>query len=799
MCYPKPKLHELAATDYTVTPVLSIPPDHSLSARMPPFFIAFLGFSLAVTAVWLRHHFFVLPDDWLALGLPLLVSTLLFVPFVLWRAFQKEPTPLRLRRIVFPVSVVLVSIVIFNSQAFLIGLLPGHAPVIPLASWFTANTSFLTKLATIIATYFLLTGVLAATGNSVLKRLRNPDGTDVGYGFFLRIVIGSSLWATLLIALGWLSALTPGVIWSCLACIALFEWRYLLSLCRYCLGSDVWYLDMKSPLFALALLSLFLIALNLTETIRPEPTGFDDMTYYMDHVHRMQEAEAFLPGGNPFPFELLSAAIGIAGRDSTLMLALSLGVYGLVLGVSILFVFGRAVWGVQVGAIASVLTLSIPMGAALALNETKPDAWLFPVTTLFFWSLFRWLRSRDISAGFLTLYLFSFALTIKLTALFLLMPLGVCGIIVLLTRQSVILPKPSLRTIMLAIIIVLLPVLAWLILSVATRPPGEPYEISTIIASYAPESPSLQRDIDALLIGQPCQSTAFIEDIARFKGQRGPIATFFFLPWDITMNLTVTAFASEIGFLFLAVLPLGLWYSVRSFPSLPRLRLQSPIVQLTLFLLGYGLLWILFAKRVPWYGYPATALVSLLTANVILRSRSLSPYLFRFFLALLAISLIGNSLVRMKFSGSPEHVRYAGGTLNAEDFLDTTFPGLKTLQSAINRPSLPRVYSTGSRLRYAFDNHTQRTYDDSHLDTFNCLYEAVGSEGVLEAFRSLNIRYVFFSRILLRELKHDQHPTLRTKIERFSNFAGHQLRIVWGSADYMLFEVPSAPRVPVKQ
>ncbi|MFZ1654663.1 MAG: hypothetical protein WAT84_02425 [Candidatus Moraniibacteriota bacterium] len=764
---------------------------------MPPFFILFSGFSLAVTAVWLRHHFFALPVDWLAISLPLIVSAFIFVPFVLWRAFQKEPTPLRLHRFVLPAGAVLVSIAIFNAQAFLIGLLPGHAPVIPLATWFAANTSFLTKLGTVIATYFLLTGVLAATGNSVLKRLRDPDRTDASYGFFLRIVIGSSLWATLLVALGWLSALTPGVIWVCLAGIALFEWRYLLSLCRYCLGSDVWHLDVKSPLFALALFGLFLVALNLSETIRPEPTGFDDMTYYMDHVHRMQASQTFIAGGHPFPFELLAAAVGIASHDQTMMLALSLGVYGLLIGAAILFAFGRAVWGVHVGAIAAVLTLSIPMGAALALNETKPDAWLFLVTTLFFWSLIRWLRSRDMAACFLALYLFSFALTIKLTALFLIGPFGLAIGSVLSTQRPLHLSwRAALRQSLITAAFFLLPLLPWLVLAEVTHPPTRPYQVNELLLSFAPLQPSLAQDIEYLLTDTHCQATGVAEDLARFRNHRGALAAAFFLPWDITMNLTVAAFATEIGFLFLAVLPLWLWYGVRAFPHLPRLRLQSPVVQFTFFLLGYGLLWILFAKRVPWYGYPAIALAALLTASLIDRSRSFSPYLSRYLMVLLVLSVIGNTLVRLNFTGTREHLRYAGGTLSAEDYLDTTFPGLKTLRSAINRPSLPRVYITGSRLLYAFDDHTQRTFNDPHLDTFNCLFDASGSDGVLETFHALDIQYVFFSRILLRELQHDQNQTFRTKIERFTDFTGHQLRVVWGSADYMLFEVPRAPFVP---
>ena len=141
-----------------------------------------------------------------------------------------------------------------------------------------------------------------------------------------------------------------------------------------------------------------------------------------------------------------------------------------------------------------------------------------------------------------------------------------------------------------------------------------------------------------------------------------------------------------------------------------------------------------------------------------------------------------------------ERLRYASGMISAEEFLDTTFPGLSTLKSGLNRNPPVRFYVTGSRLWYAFDDNGARGYMDGHLDTFNCLLENYGPIGTLEKFRELNVHYFFFSRTLLQELRSEKNPTFQAKVQRFTDFAGKHLRVVWGSRDYMLFEMPTRPK-----
>lgn len=766
-----------------------------LSQNMPSFLILFFGFSIAVTAVWLKHHLFVLPDDWLFISFPLLTYGFFVSLFALWLWFQKRTLSFQMPRFLIAGIVFALAIGIFNLQTFFAGLiLPGHAPILPFTSWATANLSFATKLGTIALTFILLTAIFAATGNLILKRFQSDQSSD-GYWFFIRLAVGASIWVSFLIVLSGLGIFSQAAIGLAAILIAIYERRYLFTLIRWCDVQDHWLINVKNPTFLLIALGLFLLALNIGEAVRPAPVGYDDMTAYMNRVNLMTEARALIPGGNPFPFELLATGIRIASGDETMMLAMSLGVYGLFLGIALLYAFGQSIFSSRTGLIAALIVLSIPMGPALAIAEVKPDALLFPIATLFFWSLFATIQTKDLRYSFFAIFLFGFALSIKLTAFLLILPLILTFGILLYTQKSLLSPL-SLRHSVAAGIFFLLPLLPWIWYGMSTRTAADPIHLTSspiqLLSSVNhPATPSLDQEINDELRGTACQATGALEDFERFTSARSTLGQYFFLPWDLTLNLAVTAFAAEIGFLFLAILPLWL-IRTRSLTGSPlRTFLEKPTIILAIFALGYFFLWLILAEQIPWYGYPGLALLALLTAIAIERFRS-PIFLGWFLFALLLVGLIGNTLVRMKFSAAPERLQYAAGTITADEFLDTTFPGLYTLKSAVNENSNIRIYITGSRLWYAIEHNTERAYMDSHLDTFNCLLEKHGEQGTLEILQTLRIRYIFFSRVLLSELENDERPTFQSKVRRFTDFADESLRILWGSADYTLFEVPAA-------
>lgn len=755
---------------------------------MPLPIVLFLGFSIAVTTAWFRHHLFVLPDDWVKIGFPLAAYALLVAGLALWLLIKKRTASFRLPRFALPLAIFGLAVFIFNTQSFLLGLIPGYAPVLPFGSWTEANLSFAAKLGALGLVFALLTLGFSATGNLIIRRIKGFE-TGNAYGFLIRLTIGMSLWIGFLVLFGTLDILGPAAIWTTLIVILIRERRFLGSCVRWLRITDEWRFDPKHPLVFVSLIILFLFALNLSEAVRPDPVGYDDMTWYMNRANLMAEKEALVAGGNPYPFELLAAGIRIASGDDSMFLALSLGVYGLFFGIVTLYCLGRFFFGERAGVIAAAILFSLPMGPALALAETKPDAILLPVATLFFWSLLRWLRMKNSEDVYFSAFLLGLAISIKLTAAFFIAPVLLALMLAFADQRSQFI-RPFRHTLFAAIFF-LLPLAPWAGYGFSTRAPGQSAPLFQVLSSFPDRSiPTLHQDMSALLGGTSCTGTAAREDFARFeKGERSTISRYFFLPWDLTMNLMVTSFATEIGFLFLAILPILALWGFSLIRKEKRTLFSRPTAQLMLFAVGYFLLWTVFAKFIPWYGYPGLAILALLVAQSIEYARP-KVFLFRFFIALLMLGLVGNTLVRMKFSGTPERLRYAAGAISAEEFLDTTFPGLFTLKSGINRDPETRFYLTGSRLWYAFDDNQRRGYSDGHLDAFNCLLETYGPEGTMERLRGLQIRYFFFSRTLLQELGSEESNTFQTKVRRFTDFAGKHLRVVWGSRDYMLFELP---------
>lgn len=754
---------------------------------MPSALVPLLGLATAVAAVWLRHHFFLLPGDWSATGFALGISAALIFPLALYSRFRTIPWRVRIPRLASMAAILGLTVIVFNAQTFGIGLLPGHDALLPLNAWGSANLSFLSKLGTVLAAFALFTVCASAIGYALLGLFRFETDDRSGYVQAARLMTGSAVIAISTLGLGVSDQLSPGAIWIGIAASIAIGWRHIASLIRWCFGSDIWTIDARRPTFFIAALGCFLIALSLGETIRPAPTGYDDMTYYMDRVQRMQDSRTLITGGYPFPFELLSTAFAIAGRDTTMMFALAVGAFGLILGSLFLAGFGRAILGTEAGLAAAVIALSVPMGSALAFLETKPDAWLFPVATLFFWSLVRWLGTGHSAPFLFASFLLGFAVTLKLTALFLLAPLFIAGLIAAI-RGIMKTRRKRMRTGLFALVCCLLPIFPWLWLAESTRPDDHPRRIETMLSSHAPSEPSLKRDIDTLLAASNCQPTGREEDLNRFTAIRPAGTGILFLPWDLTMNLSVRLFATEFGLLFLALLPIWIWHELIQTRRPIRERLGSPMIQIALFAAGFMLLWVSFAERVSWYGYPVIALFALLIAALADQVRTLPSPARCVIIGILLLGLCSNVLVRLSFAGTPERLRFASGASSTETYLDSAFPGLRTIRTALNRPDEPRVYVAGSRLWYTIDDRSARAYNDSRLDTFACFLDTYGADGTFQQLAALDIRYVLFPRSLLHEL--DRHPesTLGEKVRRFTEFSGQHLRVVWGSPHYLLLE-----------
>lgn len=763
---------------------------------MPILHILLLGFSGAVIAVWFRHHFVMLPDNQLSIGLPFFLASSL-VALVLFFCFQysrKHPSLSFHFRPVFILPVVfLLSATIFNTQAFLRGLIFTDGPLIPLVSWVSANLSFAAKFGSVILTYVFLTIAFFSAGNLLFRTiLRHPiqDQHSV-YGIALRIIAGMFLWSTLLLGLGMLGGLPDWIIWISFSLLVIWEHRAVTTLFRQMFNvTGKWQPHFRSAEPYLLALGCFLVAFTLTQSLKPHPTGYDDMTHYMDRVHIVSERGEIIAGGRPYPFEILAAAIRIASGNDTLLLAMSLGTYCLFFGTFVLYGFGQAVFSRRTGVLSAIILLSLPIGAALAIREVKPDPLLFAVSAMVLWSLIRSVAEKKLIFWHSALGLFSFAVIIKLTALFLVAPLAITATLIAHQRRAF---DITWRSLIMMIIIGLIPLLPWISYGLTTHPVSSAINsFEALISSESTdEYKKLRNEVTTYVWRNSCLATGAAEDFSRFVPARGPIERWLKLPWDTTMNVHIGSFATEIGFLFLALLP---WYfAIRQngtvSPNPP--WHERPRPQIALFALGYFLLWAVLGEGVFWYAYPGLSLLILLVVE--LREKvHFSRILFMYFWIVLALGLIGNTLVQMKLKGERAQVLFAGNELSADEFLDQSIAGYGGAIKILNQDPESRVLLTSSQLWYGIIDNDRRAVMDPYLDTFNCIHRERNDALTLSRLRDFDIRYVLHARGYNTELERGTRPTFNAKIEAFTDFIGHNLRVVWGSPYYTIFEVPPA-------
>lgn len=764
---------------------------------MPFLHILLLGFSSAVIAVWYRHHFIMLPDNQLSVGLPFVLAAVLtsISVFFFYRKITiNNQAIISWRPIFFLFAIYVAGAIIFNTQAFLRSLFLGGESLVPLGHWIAANVSFTEKFGALVVTFATLTLAFYSAGNFLLRFVLRPMAVETTpYAGLLRIALGALVWNLYLLGLGFLEALTALPLWTAFFLLVIAERDTLFDLFKNLSTPRDLVLKKWSPEPYLYFLICFLIAFTLTQSIRPHPTGYDDMTFYMDRVHLLSSEHMLISGGLPYPFELIASAIGIASHSETLFLAMSFATYSLFLGALMLYSLGKDMFHRRIGLLSSAILLSLPIGAALTFREVKPDPLLFAISTFILWSLLKSIREKNIRYWYIAIGLFSFAITIKLTALFLLAPLVITSLILLKLRTSV--AHFSWRTSLItALIWGIVPIAGWVGYGLTTHPLPSLSEISYALATVAPdESTKFRSEIYRYSVDQSCSSTGATEDFSRFVPDRNVVERWLMIPWDLTMNLATGSFATEIGFFFLALLPLWI---VRSEPKRDNelTWYLQPTSLIALFALGYFSLWLWRGQGVIWYGYPGLSLLILLVALLETKLKA-QRILSTFFWIALLFGLAANTLVQMKVKAERAQVRFTAGELSAADFLEQSIAGYGGALTILNRDPTSRIILTSSQLWYGVINNDERAIMDAYLDTFNCLHRERDDALTLSRLREFNIRYILYARGYTAELQNGKRESFNEKIGYFTDFLGKNLRVVWGSPYYTIFEVPEETTV----
>ncbi len=753
------------------------------------FFLTLLllsGFSLFVANTWFHYHILGTGDHWLWIAFPLAVYGVIAggVAFLLSRSKEPHrPSPLSL------FTFLLITLfIIFNAQVFLRPMFVTGMSLFPGLGVIAANLSFGKMIFSVLAMYGILTLLFTSTGSLIFRLTRfshqiasvRPDLL-----FTLRFITGLGVWVGILILYHWIGLLGTRPLLYTAVVIFLLEYRRLTDIVRACLQKSELPVTRDPFSLLIGIFLLFLIAFNIAETVRPLPTGYDDMIHYMNRVTLMTERQSLLEKASLYDFELLAAGISIATGESgpgQQRFALSFGAYGLLIGTLFIFLFGRALFGFRAGLVAAAIFLSAPMGPALALLETKPDSLLMPIVIAMVWFLLEAERSKNTAVLYLACYSFGLVMGTKLTgAIF--APGLAFGFLFIVWTGHLSWFK-TIRTALFSLFFFSLAFAPWLLHG----------ELEKARAYLHPDTQTtLNEDLSQELWGNggKCSFLGQTEDMLRFDPEPGwSLKEIVMAPWHMTMNRYVSLFATEAGFLYLAILPLGLLILFRVPRAAWLNETSKPILLIAVTVLGAVALWGIYAEHIAWYLYPVLPLFSLLVAAVFEYHQKFR-ILYWLLATLILIGIFGNSLVRMKFGSAEPRLRYAAGTISADAYAEAVFPGYRASMDILNLDPEARILVAGSRHWYGIRDNDTRAYLDTHLEAFSCLLNRYGPDGTLAALKHLDVRYIFFPKSLLNELDGTSRPTFTKKISEFVEFSRTHLRVVWGSPYHIIYEVPS--------
>ena len=639
---------------------------------------------------------------------------------------------------------------------------------IPINKFFPANFHFLVNFFILLFWIASVLLVTSSTGNRILSLFKIDIKGELSR-FLFETGLGFGLWSLIIFAAAWIGVYNIWVIIiPAFIFIAAALRDNIIRIKKIFTGS--W--ELKYNIFDLRIWMfcfwIFLLAINLSDIIRPIPIGWDDLGRYMNKARMIAVRGHMVPGGEMFPFELLTSAGFLFSANAALSMAISW--LGGLLGSIAIFAVGKRYWNTAIGMTAAAIWYTMPMIAHISFVDMKVDTMLFFISALSIYAFIEWTQNhKKVPWLYLCAVLAGFAWTIKITSALLIAGLSAVFFIQLLSWKDT--WRRKIITSFVTIAMLLLPFLPWAIFNLSTW--GwwfSPY-LGPYITSFNFDNIVIRQN-DWKMIGidpSVCSNSAYVEEVGRYTGNLSGIMKYLRQPWDLTMNTFINDFYLIIGFLFLALLPLWLISIIKK----SQIKPESKI--LIIFTIVYYALWCWQGNGIPWYGIVMFLPFSLGAANIIYNINE--PKWMRILLSfIVVISIVSHLVLRSERYGNENITRYSGGQISAAEFTETLLPDYRKITSIIETESA-RTLRIGTFLPYFINNNDRLLFNDNQLDTFNCIDNEQDDEVTLNRLQKLGFKYIILD-LNTATIESNPEGTLHKKVNRFAEFANRNLKII---------------------
>ncbi|MBN1664776.1 MAG: hypothetical protein JW943_14345 [Deltaproteobacteria bacterium] len=638
---------------------------------------------------------------------------------------------------------------------------------------------------------FFIVLTITVLGKMVLNRLSADMAPETGLTPSLAAVgLGCVLLAAFLFFAGLAGQLTPPLAWG-LFCVILIvgrrqTWQTVRQFFRPSVSFQSSYFG---PAVWIVFVLFFIASHNVLELIRPIPIGFDDLSVYMNIPKLLAASGGELVGGvNSYPWGLVMSLGFLLFESPTIALFLSfLGGVLVFFGLYELVKIYCAKRGIGRGRASSCYALlwaalfytlpSVIFQSAKDMKVDLPGMFFAVLSFIIFW---RWEekygeeKESNLILLFFSALMTGFAFSIKYNFL-----LFACLLFLLVFYRLL----KSRERISKAIVILFVFILGFGL-------PFSPFGIKNIVETKQITLAALQTgkgEGPAILFDPPpatgtetaVLSTALREEQQRYIGYDGGWRQYLKLPLTVTLNELTHGMYVDVGFIFLAFVPLFfmMFYWIRR--DNEQRRVTAAITAAALI---YWFLWAVMAKGIIWYGYAGFMFLLLMLLELLHFAQKTGAAVLKFSLrAGLIFWFLCVCFLRAAYL--PDHsvlihpagLAYARGAINEMGYLEKRLKPYLPIMAMINKDILdhkdnpPKVYRIGTFTKYFIAMNHKTVFDDNQLNMFAILHQERDDGKTIARLKNSGFKYLIID---TRTAVIDRTPekTLTAKYDAFVAF-----------------------------
>lgn len=635
----------------------------------------------------------------------------------------------------------------------------------------------------IVVSILLISLAAGACGLKILKLFLFPSVPSL-ICFLLSLGLGTMFLTFLLFVLGLCGMLNEQWVWGVMIILTVLcykeSWQWIKAFFTPQITYEFRLLD---PKVFLVVFFFIILGHNLLEVIRPMPIGFDDLGYYMNVPKLIAQGGTLLSGTDSYAWGIFMSLGFLLFHSPIIAMVFSL-LGGIFVFFSLFALIKFYCLKREVNThdsslyalLGATLFYSLPAVIFQSAKDMKVDLAAMFFSILAILTFFHWKEKGNntpLRYLFLSGLFLGSGFSIKYTSLFLFMSLFV---IILITvkrghlRDSIggyfspidetgiaidLYKRVITSSFLIFIIGFVIPISPYVIKNAleAKEISIQSIRIGKIQSPSIALNPPLDLNntgIGSQTVTAPTSSGVY-EELGRYSGYMDGITKYLLLPFTITFNPLVSGMYVDIGYIFLAFIPLLFLFFI--FPSSERKK-----DFFFLFALGggflYWVLWGAFAQGVIWYGFSGFAFLLLLIVEVWNFLKKYSPQLT--FLTNVFCILWFINILFLRTASLPQHaiiidplgVTYARGILNENLYFTQKIPTYLQITAIINKDITehptdpPYIYRVGTFIKYFIEKNNLTVLDDHQLDTFTFIHQDKDDLKTIERFQRSGFKYM---------------------------------------------------------